>query len=213
MGRPTKLTPQVQQFIVEQIPSGAALVHICGAVGIDYSTYRKWMVRGEEELKRRENPRVKEGSIQWDEEQIFVEFFDDVTRAQNEAIVSAAASFKLGMFDQPHSQKIVETKTETRLRNVTDPETGKKIQEPYEHVTRTERTVEGVRPGDWRAAQAWLQVRDPENWSPKNVLEHKWDDNQFETSKESLLDKLAEMNRRFMGVEEDAEAEEDGSAS
>lgn len=43
MARPTKLTPEVTEQIVECIERGNYLQTACEAAGIDFSTYRDWM--------------------------------------------------------------------------------------------------------------------------------------------------------------------------
>ena len=49
MGRPTKLTPEVQEKIVELIKAGNYANAICSAAGIWPNTFTNWMNRGEEE--------------------------------------------------------------------------------------------------------------------------------------------------------------------
>lgn len=49
MARPTKLTPEVQAKLLEAIRVGASLASACDYAGVDYSNFRKWMIRGEKE--------------------------------------------------------------------------------------------------------------------------------------------------------------------
>lgn len=47
MGRPSKLTKTVQDRLVRAIEAGNYYEAACGYAGIGYSTFRRWMVRGE----------------------------------------------------------------------------------------------------------------------------------------------------------------------
>ena len=49
MGRPTKLTPELQADLVRALASGAYIEAACTYVGIDDGTYRRWMAKGAEE--------------------------------------------------------------------------------------------------------------------------------------------------------------------
>ena len=49
IGRPTKLTPQLQEKICSYIAQGNYLVTACNAVGIDYLTYNNWTKWAEEQ--------------------------------------------------------------------------------------------------------------------------------------------------------------------
>ncbi len=49
MGRPTKLTPEVQARIVEAIAGGNYLATACAYAGLSYETFRLWMERGRKE--------------------------------------------------------------------------------------------------------------------------------------------------------------------
>lgn len=46
MGRPTDLTPELQKEIVRVLSEGSFLITACGIAGVDYSTVKKWRVRG-----------------------------------------------------------------------------------------------------------------------------------------------------------------------
>jgi hypothetical protein len=49
MGRPTKLTPELQSALIEALSSGAFIEAACEYVGIDPGTYHRWMAKGAEE--------------------------------------------------------------------------------------------------------------------------------------------------------------------
>ena len=67
VGRPCKLTPAVQETIVEHIRHGNYFSVAAGAAGIDYNTFRRWMAMGEV---------AKSGK--------YKDFFVAVTRAEDE---------------------------------------------------------------------------------------------------------------------------------
>ena len=80
MGRPSKLTPEVQERICQAIRAGNYYEAACAYAGIHYSTFRKWMQKGET---------TKSGK--------FREFFEDVTRAEYEAEVRMVAQWQKHM--------------------------------------------------------------------------------------------------------------------
>lgn len=47
-GRPSKLSPEIREKLLSAIRSGNYLEDACSYAGIDYSTFRRWMIRGEE---------------------------------------------------------------------------------------------------------------------------------------------------------------------
>jgi transposase len=50
-GRPSKFTPEIKDSICEYISQGNYLDTSCRLAGIDYTTFRGWMVKGEQEGK------------------------------------------------------------------------------------------------------------------------------------------------------------------
>jgi len=48
-GQPTKLTPEVQQRMCQAISAGNYLAAACRYGGVDYTTVRRWMLRGDRE--------------------------------------------------------------------------------------------------------------------------------------------------------------------
>ena len=79
MARPSKLTPEITKRLTEAIRAGNYYEAACGYAGIHYSTFRKWMQKGET---------AKSGK--------FREFFEAVTRAEYEAEVRMVAQGSLG---------------------------------------------------------------------------------------------------------------------
>src|SRR5262245_23417826 len=49
MARPTKLTPELREQIVQALRAGNYAEAACQAAGISASTYYRWMARGEQE--------------------------------------------------------------------------------------------------------------------------------------------------------------------
>ncbi len=77
MARPSKLTPDVQRRICEAIRAGNYYEASCAYAGVDYSTFRLWMVQGET---------AKTGR--------FFELFESVLKAEADAEVSIVAQWK-----------------------------------------------------------------------------------------------------------------------
>jgi len=47
IGRPTKLNPTIEKRILEALRDGATYRSACAYAGIDYKTFRSWMLKGE----------------------------------------------------------------------------------------------------------------------------------------------------------------------
>jgi alpha-galactosidase/6-phospho-beta-glucosidase family protein len=69
VGRKTKLTPEVQDKIVQALGVGAIHEHACQYAGIDHATFYNWLKKGEE------------GRVP------YVEFLDAVKGAEGKAVV------------------------------------------------------------------------------------------------------------------------------
>lgn len=94
MARPTKLNPDTQKDIIDALTAGNYFDAACEYAGITATTGYNWMKRGREELKRRGDPRVKDGTKQWEREQPFVEFFEAVSRASARVEVRTIAKIQ-----------------------------------------------------------------------------------------------------------------------
>ena len=94
MARRTKLTPDMQARIINALEAGNYFDASCEFAGITERTGHNWMKRGREELERRESPRVKEGTEQWETEEIYVQFFQAVSRASSQVEVLTIAEIK-----------------------------------------------------------------------------------------------------------------------
>lgn len=79
-GRPSKLTPERQAGLVQAISEGHYYETACAAVGVDYSTMRRWMQRGAEEPSGE-----------------YREFFEALTRAEAEAESRAVRIWQAAM--------------------------------------------------------------------------------------------------------------------
>jgi transposase len=86
MGRPTKLTPELQKRIVKLVRDGNYIETAAIAAGITKQTFYNWMERG----KAGEEP--------------FAEFFDALKRAEAEAEAEIAATVRAGLRDAPQWQ-------------------------------------------------------------------------------------------------------------
>jgi len=84
-GRPSKFTPEVRAKIIAAVRAGNFLDTAARYAGVEYQTFRNWMVRGEKELARLAQPNAKPR----ESEAPFVEFFETVSQAEAEAEVAA----------------------------------------------------------------------------------------------------------------------------
>lgn len=81
--RPTKLTPAVQQKIVDAITVGAIYELAAQYAGIAYATFNNWMARGRAEAARLETP----GARPRKSETPYLEFLEAVKKAEGSAAV------------------------------------------------------------------------------------------------------------------------------
>ena len=95
MGRPSKLTPEVQERICSAIRAGNYYEAACAYAGIHYSTFRKWMQKGET---------AKSGK--------FREFFETIKKAEHEAEVRMVAQWQKHM---PENWQAIATFLERRF--------------------------------------------------------------------------------------------------
>lgn len=79
-GRPSKLTPEVKARLVQAIEAGNYYEAACGYAGITYTTFRNWMIKGEN---------AKSG--------MYREFFEAITRAETVAEVRMVAQWQQHM--------------------------------------------------------------------------------------------------------------------
>lgn len=104
-GRPTLLTPEVQEQILAALAVGAAQAHAAECAGIGESTFYRWMERGEEE----------------DAPEEFREFREAVTRTRARAAVDAVQLIqRIAVGGQV---------TKETTRTYRDPDTGERVEE------------------------------------------------------------------------------------
>ncbi|MGH2964751.1 MAG: transposase [Solirubrobacterales bacterium] len=82
MARPTKLTPEVKQRIVQAVRAGNYAETSARSAGVSSATYYRWMKHGERESKG-----------------IYHDFFEEVRRAEAEAEVHAVAVIRREIAD------------------------------------------------------------------------------------------------------------------
>lgn len=84
MARPTKLTIELKEKIVDLVQRGNYIATACIACGISRQTYYRWRLRGKSELKRVDkNPRCRIRK----KEKPYVDFLEDTEKADAEAEV------------------------------------------------------------------------------------------------------------------------------
>lgn len=94
MGRPSKLTPEVQERICQAIRAGNYYEAACAYAGIDYSTFRRWIIKGE---------KAKSGR--------YHNFCEAIKRAEHEAEVRLVAMWQKHM---PENWQAIATFLERR---------------------------------------------------------------------------------------------------
>lgn len=98
IGRPTALTEDTIGRIVTALSQGATYLLAAKYGGVSYNTFNEWCKRGAAELDRREG-NVKEGTRQWESEQIFVEFYEATQKAEAQAAVGWLAKIEKAASD------------------------------------------------------------------------------------------------------------------
>lgn len=81
-GRPSKLTPERQKKLVDAIRAGNYYATACTYAGIEYQTFRNWMIAGEQAQRGK-----------------YFEFFEAITHAEAEAESRAVALWQKAMPD------------------------------------------------------------------------------------------------------------------
>lgn len=94
MGRPSKLTADTQERIAQGISLGATYELAAQYGGVSYNTFNEWMKRGKIEAERREKNSVKEGTVKWDNEQPYLEFYETIKEAEINAVIKWLAKIE-----------------------------------------------------------------------------------------------------------------------
>lgn len=134
MARPTKLTPNTQQDIIQALEAGNYFDAACEYAGITGRSGYNWLERGKVEAERRDNPNVKENTKQWKTETLYFQFFHAVTRASAMVEVGTIAQIKRAGIG-------VSAKFDNE---------GNEISPAYQ--------------GDWRALTWFMEHRYPKKW-------------------------------------------------
>lgn len=158
MGRPTKLTPTLQKQLVAALKTGATVVDVCKSVGLGKATFYEWLAIGEAVIDGTKHARMPEDPT---EQKRFVDFVDAVTRAQEDAKMSAIKTLRTAMNPYTETTKSTKTFKETRLKR-----DGTEYQ--YVRVEESKTTVR--RQGDWRAAVEYLTRRHPAEWGDRTDI-------------------------------------------
>lgn len=87
-GRPSKLTPERQQKLVQAIAAGNYYETACRYAGIDYSNFRHWLEKGEQQASG-----------------IYHDFREAITRAEIEAEMRAVVAWQRAFPDDWRAAK------------------------------------------------------------------------------------------------------------
>lgn len=142
MGRPTALTPDVQQRIVDAIRGGNYQETAAAAGGISDRSLYGWMQRG-----RLEDERVADGRRPRTSEAPFLQFFHAVTRARAETEARNVAQLERSA----GGGAVLERRTITRADGTTE-------------------VIEKLAPPDWRANAWWLERSFPKKWGRSDPM-------------------------------------------
>lgn len=143
-GRPSKLTPEVQERIVAVIRANGYVETAASFAGIDQDTYHEWLKRGAREEKG-----------------IYKEFSEAINKALAEGEVRGIANIQRAA----NGYDVVRTRTTTEQKPVKD-DAGK-----MGMATVTTTTEEKSREFAWQA-QAWLlERRFPNHWARRDFVE------------------------------------------
>lgn len=158
MSRKTKLTPELQEKVVEYLEGGVTVENIVAAVGIAKSTFYDWIKRGTES----------------DRKTIYSDFSDAVTRAQKLSLIRAEQVAREGLEEREEHTISIEEVIETRLRSVHKlDENGKSFVDkvPYEYRRIITRTQKRTIPPNPDYAIKYLSRLDPATWAETRKME------------------------------------------
>lgn len=137
-GRPTLLTPELQQEINSYLNTGVTIETACAACGIEPRTYRAWLKRGRDEQNRLDaDPKARLRKA----EEPYLNFLHETTRtlARVETRLLGGINQSAGGYDVERVTEVYERGEDGQMRLV-------------------DRKVNRERVKDWRAA-AWLLER------------------------------------------------------
>ena len=141
MARPTKLTPEIHQKIIDAVLGGNATETAAEAFGVSERAFYEWLERGR---------RGDEG------DDIYVQFAQDVMKARAQAELGAVEALRVGMLSDPrfavewlkrarHQRWEPSQQVEVRvgeLDKLSDEEVAKRFSEAAQRVAKV--ALEGV---------------------------------------------------------------------
>jgi hypothetical protein len=137
-GQPTDLTPDLIRQFAELLPVVLYMESVAAFLGVERSTWRRWITRGKAESKRLQElgarPRQKEA--------LYLEFFNTHKRAIAEGEIGDAGAIREAALAETRPVKV------------------KRVEKPDGSV---EETTEYMKP-EWTAAAWRLERRFPERW-------------------------------------------------
>lgn len=101
IGRPTKCNAERTEQICELLAAGVYPEVACASVNVTVASYHNWRGRGEEESLRREGGEEPDPS-----EQVFVDFFEQVTRALARAEMGSVLRIQAMVRDEDVDPKV-----------------------------------------------------------------------------------------------------------
>jgi len=140
VGKPTKLTPEMQDEIVNLLKMGALIIDVCGYVGIHERTYHQWVEIGNAYLEGDEHSRMPRMIV---DRERYAQFAQATTRARKEATIGCVNTLR-------HASMTV-------TKRVHNPETG-------------QMEIVVVKEGDPHAAQWYLERSNPAKWGKRTYL-------------------------------------------
>jgi hypothetical protein len=147
MTEPIKLTPEVQEEILKYVESGGAFATACRAAGLHPSTGSQWIKRGTPAALAF-NTRLERAKARAETRMVL-------------AIQKAASGHSTLIKKTSHKEVVAYE--ETRHPD------GRVVKKPVKLVLQTTDETEGAE-FDWRAAQVWLEARNPAEWKPKQEM-------------------------------------------
>lgn len=161
-GQPPKLTPEVQQKIVDAIIGGNFIDVACGYAGVSKSSHYGWMDRARKELARLEaDPKARARKS----EEPYLDYLEAIEGANKRAEVRAVGVVIKAAFGGTEvKSKTTTTRTPVRLN-------GQIQRDANGQVLHSEKIVEEstIAPPDIKAATWWLEHRAPERWGRKRL--------------------------------------------
>lgn len=149
-GRKSKLTPTLQQEIVDNLTLGCTVRDCCELAGLAEGTFYRWCEQKSE-------------------------FKEAITQAQAKARRAAVMAIRINLAETKSKTAETVIFEETRLRWVAiKNEAGQVIgkeQQPYTYRKTTVTNREAQTPPDWRAGVEYLKRRDRDHWSDKTTVQ------------------------------------------